>query len=85
MFASTIVQKTRENPTEIAVRGGLPVRISSLIRSKMRTFASTPIPIVRMTPAIPGRVRVAAKYAIAPIRMSRFSTRAMTALIPDSR
>ena len=40
------------------------VLISSLIRSKIKTLASTAIPIVSTIPAIPGRVSVAAKYAI---------------------
>ena len=35
-----------------------PARNSSRIRSKTRTLVSTAIPIVRMTPAIPGRVSV---------------------------
>ena len=39
----------------------LPVAISSRIRAKIMTFASTAIPIPRMIPAIPGSVRVISK------------------------
>ena len=39
----------------------LPVAISSRIRAKIITLASTAIPIDRMIPAIPGRVRVISK------------------------
>ena len=38
--------------------GDLPARSSSRMRSKISTFESTPIPMVRITPAIPGKVRV---------------------------
>ena len=34
------------------------------MRSKISTFESTPMPIVRMKPAMPGSVIVAPKYAI---------------------
>src|SRR5207249_7115615 len=37
----------------------LPLRISSRMRSKTRTLESTPMPMVRMTPAMPGRVSTA--------------------------
>jgi hypothetical protein len=36
----------------------LPIRISSFIRSKMRMFASTAMPIESTKPAIPARVSV---------------------------
>ena len=36
----------------------LPLAISSRTRAKMITFASTAIPILKMIPAIPGRVSV---------------------------
>jgi hypothetical protein len=39
-------------------RGALPARTSSRMRSKISTFESTPIPMVRMTPAMPGKVSV---------------------------
>ena len=36
-----------------------PLLISSLTRSKINTLASTAIPIVKIMPAIPGKVKVA--------------------------
>ena len=36
----------------------LPRRTSSLMRSKMTTFASAATPIVRIAPAMPGSVSV---------------------------
>ncbi len=43
------------------------------MRSKIRTFESTPMPIVRMNPAMPGSVIVAPRYDIRPSRMIRFT------------
>ena len=57
---SRMVIHTRSKPLLIAARTVLPFRSSSRMRSKMSTLVSTPTPIVRMTPAMPGRVRVAA-------------------------
>ena len=50
---------------EIAARTLFPDRTSSLIRSKMTTFASAATPIVRITPAKPGSVSVTPKSKIA--------------------
>ena len=58
-WVSTMVQKTRSKPAATAALGALPAASSSLIRSKISTFESTPMPIVRMKPAMPGRVMVA--------------------------
>ena len=44
------------------------------MRSKISTLESTPIPIVRMSPAIPGSVIVTGMSATSATRMSRFST-----------
>ena len=57
IFPSKMAEKALEKPFLIAVFVVLPSPISSLIRVKMMTFASTAIPIPRMIPAIPGRVR----------------------------
>ena len=47
----------------------LPVAISSRIRAKIMTFASTAIPILKMIPAIPGSVSVISnKYNVAITR-----------------
>jgi len=53
-----MAQKALSNPASIAALRPLPSRNSSFIRSKMITLASTAIPIVRMKPAMLGRVRV---------------------------
>ena len=45
-------------PLAIAPSSVLPLPSSSLMRSAVITLASTPIPIPRMIPAIPGRVSV---------------------------
>ena len=48
----------------MAERGVLPTRNSSRIRSKIRMFVSTAMPIVSAMPARPGRVRVARMAAM---------------------
>jgi len=58
IFASKIVIKALEYPDSIALRYGVPFLISSLILSKIITFASTAIPTVNMKPAMPGKVSV---------------------------
>ena len=62
-FASTIVVIARLYPESIAVFGVLPLLNSSLIRSKIITFASIDIPTVKISPAIPGKVKVACNDA----------------------
>ena len=63
-LASTIVAKPFLYPLEIAARTDLPARASSLIRSKMTTFASAATPIERIRPAKPGSVSVTSKSRI---------------------
>ena len=63
-LASKIVLHAFSNPISIEVRGVLLSLISSRIRSKIKTFASTAIPTVKINPANPGNVRVAPKAAI---------------------
>ena len=58
-WVSRMVIHTRSNPFCTAARTVLPLRSSSRMRSKTSTLVSTPTPIVRMTPAMPGSVRVA--------------------------
>ena len=58
-WVSTMVQNTRSKPAATAAFGALPPASSSLMRSKISTFESTPMPMVRMKPAMPGRVIVA--------------------------
>ena len=58
---SKMVTKAFLKPSSIADFTDLPARRSSLILSKMRTLASTAIPMLKIRPAMPGRVRVARK------------------------
>ena len=70
-------------PASIADIGVRPNKTSSLIRSKISTFASTAMPIVSTIPAIPGRVRVACKADKAPKIMTILKNRAKFAKIPN--
>ena len=54
------------------------------MRSKISTLESTPIPIVRTKPAMPGSVMTAPMYAINPSRITRLKSKATTALTPDA-
>ncbi len=58
IFESRIENQAREKPNFTASLMVRPARSSSLIRSKISTFASTAIPIDMMNPAIPAAVRV---------------------------
>ena len=57
-LASMIAEMPFLYPERIAARGDLPLRASSRTRSKMTTLASDATPMVRMIPAMPGRVSV---------------------------
>ena len=67
-LASMIVWNPRRYPVEIAARIDLPARTSSLMRSKMTMLASAATPIVRIVPAMPGRVIVTGRAATIPAR-----------------
>ena len=56
-----MVKNALLKPASTAATTALPARNSSRMRSKIRTFESTAMPMVRMTPAMPGSVRVAPK------------------------
>ena len=56
---SMIVIQACAKPSWTAAAAVLPSRSSSRMRSKISTLESTPIPMVRMTPAMPGSVSVA--------------------------
>ena len=58
---STMADRAFWKPILMADFTVLPVAISSRIRAKMITLASTAIPMDRMIPAIPGKVRVISK------------------------
>ena len=59
IFASKIVINALLYPFLTEIYKSLYVLNSSLIRSKIITFASTEIPTVKSRPAIPGRVSTA--------------------------
>ena len=79
------VVNARRNPASMAARTVLPRRNSSRMRSKMRMFVSTAMPMVSTMPAMPGRVRVAPKPAMQARRIRRLRRRATSATRPDSR
>ena len=83
MLASKIDERALLNPSAIAFLTPLPFYISSLIHSKIRTFASTEMPIVKTIPAIPGNVKTAPKPASTPKIRTRFNINAISAKIPD--
>ena len=60
-FPSTIAERAFWKPLSMAVFTAFPAPISSLIRVKIMTLASTAIPMDRMIPATPGSVRVTSK------------------------
>ena len=55
---SMIGVRPRAKPLFSAPSRDLPERSSSLMRSAVMTLASTPMPMARIMPAMPGRVRV---------------------------
>ena len=59
IFASKIVTIDFLKPKSKACIFEFSFLNSSFIRSKIKTFASTAIPTVKITPAIPGKVKVA--------------------------
>ena len=60
------------------------VLISSFILSKIKTFASTAIPTVKIIPAIPGNVKVSSKIVRIPKRRTRLIIKAELAMIPKN-
>src|SRR5579872_846877 len=59
---SKTVVKARLKPTPTAARVVRPAHSSSLMRSKISTFASTAIPMESTNPAMPGSVSTTPKY-----------------------
>ena len=84
MFASKIVVLDFVYPASKAIIGFFSFLVSSLIRSKIKTFASTAIPTVKIIPAIPGKVYVASNKVRIPISKKRFETRAKLAINPNA-
>ena len=82
MFASKIEERALLNPSLMASFCDFPLYNSSRIRSKIRTFASTDIPIVNTIPAIPGSVNTAPRPARIPKINKMFTTNATSAKAP---
>ena len=82
-FASIIVLKARLKPLSIALIIDLPDLNSSLILSKIRTFASTDIPIVRTIPAIPGKVNVASNSVNMPNKINKLIMSVILVINPN--
>ena len=88
IFESLIDVHALENPSSIAVAFGFPCLNSSFILSKIKMFASTAIPIERIKPAIPERVRVIPYGVIelnlnSPRTKSVYKVKATLAIIPS--
>ena len=58
IFESRMESQALLNPSWKASMSPFPFFLSSLLRSKIRTLASTAIPIERMNPAMPAEVKV---------------------------
>ena len=84
MFASIIADKAplTENPSSTDCFKPFFLNKLSLILSKIITFASTDIPIVKIIPAIPGNVNTALKEASMPNMNRMFTINATSANIP---
>ncbi len=81
-FASMMALFEFLYPSTSAALNPLPRRISSRIRSKISTLASTAIPIVKTIPAIPGSVNTAPKLFNIPKMKNMFTRRARFATRP---
>ncbi len=84
IFASIIADRAplKLKPSRIACFSFFPFANSSLIRSKIITFASTDIPIVKIIPAIPGRVNTNPKAVRIPNINNTFTIKAISAKTP---
>ena len=83
ILASKIEDSALLNPSAIAFRIPFPFLNSSRTRSKIRTFASTEIPMVNTIPAIPGKVSTAPRPARIPKIKRMFNNNAMSANNPE--
>ena len=82
ILESIIVLKASEKPLSIATIFFLLFFISSFILSKIRTLASTAIPIVRTIPAIPGKVKAEPINANKEITIAMLTIKAKMAITP---
>ena len=85
MLPSKIADRAFSNPALMAFSTEFPAPISSLIRVKIITLASTAIPMDRIIPAIPGKVRVTSKACISTISSPTYMKRAKDAARPGIR
>ena len=86
MFASKIVTTDLLKPKSNAcILFPIFFLISSLILSKIKTFASTAIPTVKIIPAIPGKVSVASKIVKTPSSINKFDINDIFAIKPNKR
>ena len=83
MFASKTVILALLYPISKACITDFSVRSSSLILSKIKTFASTAIPTVKIIPAIPGSVKVASKIVRTPTSINKFEINEILAINPN--
>ena len=83
IFASRIEERALLNPSETDCFKPLALFNSSLTLSKIKTLASTEIPIVKTIPAIPGRVSTAPRPVRIPKLEEYLKTRAKSAKKPD--
>ena len=83
IFASAIVEKAFLYPSSIEANGVEPLATSSFILSKIKTFASTAIPTVKIIPAIPGNVNVAPNNVNIPTKKNRLASNVTLAIKPN--
>ena len=82
IFESSMTTRAFLNPESRAAISVLPERNSSFILSYIRILPSTAIPIVRITPPIPGRVSVDLRNIKLAMTRSMATARAMSAATP---
>ena len=82
IFASSIVTIDFLKPKSKACILEFSFLVSSLIRSNIRTLASTAIPTVKIMPAIPGKVNVASNKVKIPISINKLEISEIFAIIP---
>ena len=84
IFASDIVENAFWYPAYMLALGELPLSISSRIRSKINTLASTAMPTVKTIPAIHDKVNVALNKESIAIIITMFAINAIFAINPKS-
>ena len=82
-FASTMVVVALPNPLRIAMRSVEPRSISSRIRSKISTFASTDMPTVSTRPASPVKLNGCLTRMIMATMQMRLVIKAKQATAPQ--